>query len=153
MAHRLSQGLRQPGAQRGFSRVQVALFPQQVSHAQQHLGGDGVAGRHGVVAEYATAMDERLVVIGGEVKTAARVIGEAGQHDLQQLAGKTQFIGAEAQRLQREDRIHQQHVVVQVGRQLRGAVSANGQQPAAAPQLRAEVIQRTPGCRGEVVPA
>ncbi len=80
------------------------------------------------------AMDQRLVIIGGEEESAAVLVLEVREHHLEQCRGEVQLVGAHAHLLQLEDGIDEIDVVVQVGIQVRLAGHGGGEQPAVAPQ-------------------
>ena len=76
MRLRVLRQRRPRGPQRPLGRRQVARLAQQMPHAQQHAGGDAVAGGRGVVGEDLGAVDERFVIVGGEVEAARFGVSE-----------------------------------------------------------------------------
>src|SRR4030095_4071829 len=64
-------------AQRTFRGIEIFDATEQVAEPRERLRRDAVARRHGIIAEGARAVDERLVVVCREVEAAALPILEA----------------------------------------------------------------------------
>ncbi len=107
------------------------------------MGGDAVAGGHRLVAEGFGPLDQGLVVGGGEEKAALFGVEELLQQHVRQRDGQIEIGPAPARLQQLQQCVEQQRVVVQVGVQVRVAVLVGRQQPAVAPQVAPDKVQRT----------
>ena len=74
--------------------------------------------------------DQLLVVLGGGEEAAALGVGEAGDHRIGRLAGGVEPAHLEGRLVERQQRLEQVGVVLEVGVQLRLAVLPAAQQPA-----------------------
>src|SRR3989344_6072719 len=102
---------------------------------EQHLRGDAVARGNGVVASGLRSVQQRLVVVGGEVEPATGLVLEARKHGVGEVADEVEVGGMEAHLQQRQSGINQVDVVVEVGVEMRFSVLGCGQQPAVAPEM------------------
>src|SRR2546429_2248255 len=138
-------------AQLPLGRREVAGLAEEVAEAQQHARGDTVARRRGVVAEALHAMNERLVIVGSEIEAAGPLVGEVLQHHPDELLRKIELLAPETQLLQLERRVGEEHVVVEIGVEVRTALHVGREQPPVAPQPRADEIERSGRCGHDLI--
>ena len=122
-------GLREE-AEDGLGLALVGALAAQRREAQQPHRGRGVAGGDRVVADLLAAGDQPLVVVRGRKEAAALGVAEAGDHRLGELAGLLVPALLEARFVERQQRLEQEGVVLEVGVEPRLAVLEGAQQAA-----------------------
>ena len=108
----------------------VGAVSGQGGEAQQPQRGRGVAGGDRVVVDLLAAGDQRLVVVGGGEETAPLGIPEAGDRRTGEIAGLLEPAPLEGRLVQRQQRLEQEGVVLQVCVELRLAVLVGAQEAA-----------------------
>ena len=103
--------------------------------------------RNGVVAEGLAAMDEPLVIGGGEIESAAFRIGkERPASPRPESCANSRSRSAPTSLQELEQRIGEKRVVVEIGMQMRTAVLVGCEQPSLLPQRAVDEIDG--GSRG-----
>src|SRR3954451_2868126 len=109
--------------------VLVVVLAGQRGQPQQAVGGARVAGGDGVVLQVLATGQELLVVRRGLEEAAALLVGEARDHRVGELASGTKPARVERRLVEREERLEEEGVVLQVCVQLRLAVLVSPEQP------------------------
>ena len=108
----------------------VAMVAGQRSESQEAVRGGGVARGDRVVVDVLAARDQLLVVGGGGEEAAVLGVGEALDHRVRGRAGGVEPARLEGRLVERQQRLDQKGVVLQIGIQLRLAAVEGAQQPA-----------------------
>ncbi len=109
----------------------VLLVAGELGEAQQADGCAGGAGGDGGVLEVLAPDDQRFAVCGGREETALLGVGEAGDHLVGQRHGLVKPALLAGGFEQRDQRLQQEGVVLEVGVDLGLAVVVGAQQAAA----------------------
>ena len=117
-------------AQRGLLVARLAGEPGQPQEPER--GGRG-AGRDRGILELLAARDQRLVVGGGGEEPAALGVGEAVEDLVRDPFRLGEPARLERCFVQRQQRLEQERVVLEVGAQVRGAAVVRAQQAAVGP--------------------
>src|SRR5688500_14227747 len=99
----------------------------------QRLRGDTVARRHGFVGKRFRLVNQLLVVVGREEKTAARIL-EMRQEHVDELTRELQIGVAPAILEQLHESVREEGVVIEIRRQARTAVLTCRLQASVAPE-------------------
>ena len=139
----------EPGAHRALGRVEIALLAEQVPELDEDARRDPVAGWDRFVREGLRLVDQRFVIVGGEVEAAALVL-EMREQRVDELAREVEVAAAPAALQQLEQAVREERVVVEIRREARAAVLVRRLEAAAAPELGADEIHGARRGVGEV---
>ena len=140
------------GLEGALGGIQVGQLAQQVSKAAQHGSRDAVARRHGFIAEGLAAVNELLMILRGEEKSAAIGIFELIEQHVCQLARECQVAAAPTGLQQLQQGIRQEGVVIEIRGQVRAAILVSREQAAVAPQIVMHEVNGGAGGHGQLRP-
>jgi hypothetical protein len=141
---------RKARAQRALGGREIARLAEQKPQPAQHGRRDGITCGNGVVAEGLAAMDEPLVIGGGEIESPAFRIGKAVQDRLGKCPCEFEVAIPPSSLQKLEQRLGKKRVVVEVGIQMRTAVLVGCEQPSLLPQRAVDEIDGVSRGVGEI---
>ena len=108
------------------------------------MGGDAVAGGQRVVGEGLGAVDEHFVIVGGEEEAAVLRVFEVAKENLCEIDCEVEMVSPPLLLEQRQNRVDEKGVVVEVGGEAGAPVLVGGTQAAVLPQVFPEEVERAP---------
>ena len=140
MGHRRVVQRFEAGLDRFLCGLEVARFAQQPAELHQGAGGDGIAGRQGLVVEAARAFQHPILIVGGKAE-AAGLGAEVPQQQFGDLRGPVQPLRRPAVLQAQQQGLEQEGMVVEVGRVSGLARLPGGVQASVAPQVPLQELE------------